>query len=488
MLVLSFLILISAQEWAQFRGPAGTGVAAAGCKAPVEFGPGKKQLWKTAVPSGHSSPAIWGRRIFLTAFDKGRKMLEVLAVDRRDGKILWRKDVPSEAIEQGHALNGPASSTPVVDGERVYVHFGSNGLHSFDLDGNPLWTVPLPMTKQTFGSGTSPILAGDTVILSRDEGPQPYLLAVDRKTGREVWKQKLYQGEKGFGWGHSTPVLWKDSLVLHRQGEVIGFDPKTGERNWWVKAITQGNGTPAAGAEALYVGAWMNSGEEDLRVPLPSFEELLKLHDKDSDGKLAKDEFPEKTQITRRIDLDAAPGASMFINKGQVFAAYLDANKDGFLDAGEWNKAVAGFSRAGPQHGIMAIKPGGKGDSTATNIAWKETRGVPEIPAPLEFMDQVYAVTNGGIVTALEARTGKLAYRARLGAGGGYFSSPVAAGGKVYFSSADGVISVVAPGGQLNVLARNDLGEPIFATPAMVDNTIYVRTAGHLYAFGDAAQ
>jgi outer membrane protein assembly factor BamB len=273
---------------------------------------------------------------------------------------------------------------------------------------------------------------------------------------------------------------------MHRGGEVVGFDPKTGTRKWWVKAMTQGNCTPSPGVDGLYVGTWMNQGEEELRVPLPSFEELLKNNDKNGDGKLSKDEFPANIQMTRRIDLEGVTGAAMFLGNW-VFNPYYDTDKDGFLDAGEWSKLLAEFSKR-REHGLIAIKPGGEGDLTATNVVWREARGVPEIPSPIELENRVFAVTNGGIVTSLEAKTGKLIYRGRLGAGGGYFSSPVAADGKVYFASGGGVISVVAPGEELNVIARNDLGEPIFATPAIVDHKIYVRTTGHLYAFGDAAK
>jgi outer membrane protein assembly factor BamB len=486
MLLLSFLILTVVHQWPQFRGPAGTGIAAAGVKAPVEFGPGKKQLWRIAVPSGHSSPAIWGDRIFLTAFDKDRKMLVVMAFDRRNGKILWQKEVPSPSIEEVHEISSPATATPALDGERVYVYFGSNGLHSFDMEGKLIWSVSLPVAQAGFGSGTSPILTGENVILSRDEGEHPYLLAVDRKTGSKIWKQKQYLGERGFVSGHATPVLWKDSIVMHRAGEVVGFDSKTGERKWWISVGTQGPGTPSPGVDALYVGTWMTRGEEDLRVPLPLFDELLKLHDKDGNGKLSKDEFPTNIQMRRRVDLEGVPGAAAFLGDW-VFDPFTDSNKDGFLDAGEWAKLRERFANA-PEHGLIAIKPGGDGDLTKTNIAWREPKGVPEIPSPLELEGRVYAVTNGGIVTVVEAKTGKLIYRARLGAGGGYFSSPVAADGKVYFASGEGVISVVAPAEQLNVIARNDLGEPIYATPAIVDNKIYVRTSKHLYAFGDTAE
>jgi hypothetical protein len=131
----AFVFALAAAVWPQFRGPGGSGVAADADKPPVEFGPGKKMLWKAPLPSGHGSPSIWGNRIFLISFDKDTQKLETLALDRSSGKVLWRRAAPAEAIEKVHEISSPATSTPAVDGERVYVYFGSCGLYAYDFEG-----------------------------------------------------------------------------------------------------------------------------------------------------------------------------------------------------------------------------------------------------------------------------------------------------------------------------------------------------------------
>ena len=173
----------AAQEppaWPQFRGPAGTGLAAERANPPVEFSPDKKPQWRADLPFGHSSPSIWGDRIFLTGFDKEAKKLEVLSLDRKTGAILWRRTVPAEKIETVHDISSPATATAIVDGERVYAYFGSFGLIAFDFQGKEQWTLPLPIPTTPYGSGSSPVLADDLIILSRDESSDPCLLAVDR--------------------------------------------------------------------------------------------------------------------------------------------------------------------------------------------------------------------------------------------------------------------------------------------------------------------
>ncbi|MBI3694137.1 MAG: PQQ-like beta-propeller repeat protein [Acidobacteria bacterium] len=151
----------------------------------------------------------------------------------------------------------------------------------------------------------------------------------------------------------------------------------------------------------------------------------------------------------------------------------------------EWEGVMSLISQSlAMPHGLLAIRLGGENDVTQANVAWSEQRAVPEVPVPLVYGERVYAVTNGGIVSVLDQASGKLIYRGRLGAGGLYYSSPIAAAGNVYFASSEGVVTVVRAGGKLDVVARNDLGEPIFATPAVVQGRLYVRTTGHLYAFG----
>jgi outer membrane protein assembly factor BamB len=467
-------------QWPQFRGPGGTGLAAEG-SAPVEFGISKGLLWKTDVPAGHSSPSIWGDRIFLTAGDKQTKKLEILCLDRKTGKILWRREVMAEKIEKQNDIGSPATATPAVDGERVYVYFGSYGLVCFDHQGNRQWDIPLPVHDKGQGGGTSPILIGEALILSRDNNPEAYLLAMDRRTGKTLWKQP-YAADKFPGAANTaTPVLLKDEIVIHRSSEVVAYDRKTGARKWWVKIQSTGTGTPVAGPDAVYVPVWFAVGEPDLRVPFPEFAALLKERDKDGDGMLSKEEFPEKIQLAQRPEVNVK-GANITL-PGSVFFGGIDANHDGKVDKAEWDAFIANIAKM-PEHGLLAIKSGGEGDVTGTGVLWREPRSVPEVPAPLYSKQRVYMVTNGGVVSCMDATSGKLLFRSRLGAGGAYFASPVMAGGNVYFTSGDGVISAIRDNDKFELVARNDLQEPIFATPAIVDGAVYVRTTGHLFAFG----
>ncbi len=335
-----------------------------------------------------------------------------------------------------------------------------------------------------YGSGTSPIVAGELVLLNRDTGDVPYLLAVNRHTGKTIWKQTV--GEmRPRGNSKSTPVIWKDEVILHRNGELVGFDLKTGARKWWVTANTQGAGTPVAGPDAVYLGAWFNGGEPDLRRPPPDFDALLKKYDVNGDGVLSAAEFPEKILENQRAGLEGLPGADHVLSRKAVFAS-TDRNHDGMIDRSEWDAFVKASNGPAEEHGLTAIQPGGVGDVSATRVLWKEPRGVPEVPMPLYYKGRVYMVTYGGIASCVEAATGKLLFHGRLGAPGAYFASPVLAGGHVYFASSEGVVTVIEAGDKLNVLSRNDLEEPIYATPAIVANTVYVRTPSHVFAFANA--
>jgi outer membrane protein assembly factor BamB len=468
-------------QWPQFRGPNAAGIAAPDRALAVEFGTSKRLLWKTELPVGQSSPCIWGDRIFLTGFTLASQKLELLCLDRRSGKIVWRRTASAERIEKVHAISSPATATPATDGERVYAYFGSCGLLCYDFAGKLQWGVPMPAAETRFGSGTSPIVAGERVILNRDGGPEAFLLAVDRRTGKTVWKQPHAASLRGSRESYSTPVVWNQQLILHRAGEVVGYDLQDGKRRWSVRSVTMGTSTPVVTAAAVYVGAWYPFGEPDQRPNLPDFATLRKEHDKDGDGAISEAEFPEDVYILHRPGADPKiPGANLSV---KASFKQIDRNQDGRLDEAEWQSAVGSMAFPSPDHGLLAIRPGGEGDVTATNVLWQEKRSVPEVPSPLVYRNRVYMVRDGGVVTCLDAGTGKLLYRERLGAGGSYFSSPVAAGGRIYVASAEGKVIVFAAGDRLEVLARNDLQEPIMATPAIADGRLYVRTASHLYAF-----
>jgi outer membrane protein assembly factor BamB len=168
------------------------------------------------------------------------------------------------------------------------------------------------------------------------------------------------------------------------------------------------------------------------------------------------------------------------------FLGLIDQNKDNTIDSTEWKAAVGQIIPwPGEDHGLLAIKPGGKGDVTITHILWQEKTSIPEVPSPLYYKGRVYIVKDGGIVTCMDAKNGKRLYRERLGASGSYYSSPIAAQDRIYIASGKGDLVVFTAGDQFKVLARNNLGEPIMATPAIVDHKLYVRTAENLYAFGE---
>src|SRR4026208_276302 len=197
--------------WPQFRGPNSSGLG--GGRPPVQFGPGQTVRWKTAVGSGLSSPSVWGERIFLTEFDRPNKQLATLCIDRRTGKALWRRTVATKTIEEVHEISSPAASTPATDGERVYVYFGSYGLVCYDLDGNLKWEKRLPIPENPYGAVASPIVAGDLLVFNH-QGKEAYLLGVNRRDGRTVWRTDRSMFKSGW----STPVLWRhdgtDEIVV----------------------------------------------------------------------------------------------------------------------------------------------------------------------------------------------------------------------------------------------------------------------------------
>ena len=405
--------------WPQFRGPNSTGIGEG--KPPVHFGPAQKVRWKTAIGSGLSSPAVWGSRIFLTEFDQTNKQLATLGIDRRTGKILWRRAVAAEAIEKVHSIGNPAASTPATDGERVYVYFGSYGLVCYDLDGNLKWERRFPIPENPYGAVASPIVAGDFLVLNH-QGKDAYLLAVNRRDGRTVWKTD----RSSFQYGWSTPVHWRrdgaDEIVVlggdfKPNQRLMAYNLSDGAERWWVGGLPPcGNSTPVIGDGLLYLAA-----PDIILEPV------------------AEKSNPERA--------------------AQIYA----------------NNAAR----------VMAVRPGTTGELSPANIAWSERKGVPGVSSPLYYNGRLYTFQNGGIVYCRAAKTGELLYSGRLGALGYYYSSPVAADNRVYVASADGAVVVLDAGDKLKVLAANQLDGGIMATQAIVEGILYLRTESHMYAFGN---
>lgn len=403
--------------WPQFRGPNGTGIGDG--KPPVEFGPGKNVLWKVSIGSGLSSPVIASGRIFLTEFDHDAKQLSTLCLDQITGKVLWRRSVTPAQIEKVHEISSPAAPTPATDGERVYVYFGSYGLISYNLDGKMQWEQRLPIPENIYGAVASPIVAGNLVVLNH-QGKESYLLGIDRRNGRTIWKTDRWQYQ--YGW--STPVYWRhDGLdeiaVLGGDFEpnqrLMVYNLVDGKERWWVAGLPPcGKSTPVIGGGLLFFAA----------------------------PDIIMDPAAEKTNPDR--------AARMYANNA---------------------------SR------VVAVRPGGKQEVNQTHIAWSEHKGVPGVPSPLYYNGRLYTFQNGGIVFARDAQTGALVFNGRTGAPGYYYSSPVAADNKIYIASEEGVVVVLDAGEQLNVLARNELDGGVMAIPAIVTGKLYIRTDKTLYAF-----
>jgi outer membrane protein assembly factor BamB len=464
-LFISIALTLTAQAangpatWPQFRGPNGSGVASLD-NPPVEFSAQSNVLWHVPIPRGASSPCIWEDRLLLTAFENGK--LETLCLRGNDGQLLWRKAAPSDTIETFYAAEGsPAAATPVSDGRRVYVYFGSCGVLCYDLDGAEQWRHLLPTIQSFggFGSGSSPVLADGLLILNRDQVGASELLALDAATGKTAWTTARGQS---VGW--CTPAIWEHDgtkeVVLPASAVLKGYDLKTGSERWQIRGIAAATcSTPVVGDGVLFVSSWSTS---DASTAPPPFDTLLQNFDKDGDGALTLQEL-QGSQV--------AP----------LFQA-LDLNRDQRLTRDEYEPLRAMTTRS--RNVLLAVRPGGTGDLTDSNVLWTQTKGLPYVSSPLYYGDRIYLVKDGGLASCYEAQTGKPVYvQARLGPLGNYYASPVAAAGHIYAASVGGVVSVFESGNTFNVLARNELGERISATPAIVRNTLYLRTDKQLFAF-----
>jgi outer membrane protein assembly factor BamB len=453
-------------SWPQFRGPGGSGVAG-GQKPPVEFGPAKNLKWKVPAPPGLSSPVTAGDLLVLTAFEGGK--LYTVAYHRADGKEAWRRDAGARKIEGYFKKGGsPAASTPATDGERIFAFFGSCGVICYDLAGKELWRFAMPtaVTAGNFGTGSSPIVTAGTVVIVRDELKGSKIVALDAVTGKPKWQKARLSPAS-----YSTPVVWDTpagkQVVVAGHARLIGYDLATGAEKWSVAGIPSGCCTsPVVSGGVLLFAGWSPGGPED-DFKMPTFDELLKQFDKDKDGALSPDEV-KKTQFE------------------DLFDAY-DMNKDGKITRDEWDTLLKFMSEG--KSAALALKAGGEGDVTSTHVLWKQKRGLPHISSGLVYRGQYIVVKDGGLVTAFAAKSGKPVYlQQRVLPAGSYWASPVAANGYIYFTSLDdGAVTVLKAGtAKPEVVAQNPgLGERVGATPVIADDTLYIRTDGHLYAFAE---
>lgn len=480
-LVLATLIgsAAVAADWPQFRGPNGGGNAVAH-NLPKLIAPDQNVLWKIDTPSGHSSPIIVGDRLIITGVEGGERKqvvpgrvidpggkLVTLCLDRTTGKLLWRAEVPRPRVEIYQPTNSPASPSPASDGQRVVVFFGDFGIISYEVStGKEQWRLPLGPFNNPNGHGSSPILVDGLVVLLCDQDSDSYLLAVDQKTGKVRWKTPRPESTRSY----STPAVYRppkggpSELIVPGAFNLTSYATSTGEKLWWIRGMSwQPKSSPVVDGEMIYAHWWESGGESESSTVTMTFAEALEKYDANHDGKIAKDEIDER--MRRGWD-------------------DLDLNHDGFLDARDWEFYVA---RRSSRNALLAIRHGERGDlSESKSIVWRLQKYLPNVPSPLLLNGVIYLIKDGGILTAVDAKTGTLLKQGRLaGALDTYYASPVTDGSRIFFLSQTGKFSIIKAGGtdwELESVA--DFGEDCFGTPAIVDDCLYLRTKTKLFAFG----
>jgi outer membrane protein assembly factor BamB len=466
----------SETQWPQFQGL--DGMSDAGNQnIPIEFGPDKNLLWHIAVPQGHSSPIIWGNTIFLSGYQNDARLMR--AIDRQTGKLLWEKQVPAlETEDFTHRLASPAEATPCTDGTRVYFYFGNYGLVALNFDGSLAWEKKLSKPRTGMGTGTSPILYGELLILKRDGTDDPCILALDAKTGDEIWKHPRI----GYSTSHASPYIWNNKLrtelIIAGSGSLASLDPQTGKLIWRVDDTNAFPCTTPKGTEdLLFFAAWSaNSAgsrdkleahfDDDLRITdeeMNSPELFFTRFDYNKDGVITMDEMPE--------------------SRARDVFKWLDQNDNQLWEPNEFSLLTRPSGRG--RNLMVTIRPGGEDVLNGTDfIAWEWKNDLPYVASPLVSENRIFLVKSMGIVSCLNTETGIPYFEGkRTGIKGEYFASPVKVGNKILIASNLGSIFVIGDREEFHILAHNKIDEEIIATPAVVDNTIYLRSLTSLWAF-----
>lgn len=419
-----------ADNWPQWRGPGGLAVGSAPAY-PDTWSASEHIAWKTPIEGrGHSSPVIWGDKLFITTSVEGAPVpghkppvhlgwdmrpgylhpdsvgsdkahsLKTLALDAMTGRILWERTVyDGPMYDDRHRKNTYASPTAVTDGALVFFFFESAGLFAFDMNGTMKWKVvdSIGIAKAGLGPGTSPVLFENLVIIQCDQGMGErgsYIAAYDKVTGKQVWRTDRTNRRS---W--ATPLLidagGRAELIASGAEAVIAYDPKTGKE------------------------LWKSDGTKGHPIPSSAF------------------------------------------GHGMVYA---------FAGNAESSKMV------------LAIQPGASPDS-ASRVKWKYTRGTAYVASPILYGDYLYLLTDAGIVTCLDAKTGEVKYLGgRVPVPAAFTASPVAFGGKILLTSEDGDTFVLRAGPTHQIIRTNSLDEPVYASPALANGMVYIRGARHMYA------
>lgn len=438
----------SPESWPTFRGPDARGVAE-GQDPPVAWNAetGESVRWRTAIPGlGHSSPIVWGDRVFVTtamvdeaeelqlgdsggiglAKDERPYTWTVLALDAHDGSLLWRRDVVSRVPRaKRHLKSSQANSTPATDGQTLVAILGSEGLFAFDLDGRKLWQKDLGLLDPGFfsrpdsqwGYGSSPILAEGKVIVQVDRHEKSYLAAFDAHTGEELWKvardERPVWATPTYHDGHG-----RKELIVMGGYHIRGYRLEDGQE------------------------IWRFGDDGQVKTPTP---------------------FVAGDRIILAGGYRARP----------IFA--IDAGGKGDLGSTE---------KPEPPGSVVEEETETPPPAPPEGLLWRTEAGGPYTTTPIVYGSHVYSVTDKGILAVFDLETGERLERVRTDE---HFSaSPVAANGHLYFAGEGGVVLVVKAGTELEIVAKNDLGETLMATPAIAHDTLYVRSSEAVWALGSA--
>ena len=440
LLTATFCVIVHGQSsahWPQWRGPFFNGMARG--DAPTTWSDTSNIKWKTQIPGrGHSTPVIWGDRIFVTtAIPTGKPAaapspteeasgpaqggdrrgrgpgggagpllehnFDVLALDRKTGKILWQRTAKVATPHEGYhrAYGSFASNSPATDGRYVYVSFGSRGVYCYDFNGKLIWEKDLGVQMKmrlAFGEGVAPLLVGDRLFLVFDHEAESFIVALDKRNGKELWRATR---DEPSSW--STPLAiehgGRTEIVVSATKKVRSYDPETG------KVL------------------WESAGLGSNAIPVPVYQ------------------------------------------NGMVYV--MSGHRD-------------------PK--LMAIKLGKQGDLTGSDsIVWSHTRGVPYTASPVLYDNKLYVVTDNGMVSAFNATTGEPYYaQTRLPKSANLKASLVGANGKLYLATEDGDVVVLKMGEKFEVIATNHLTDQIFiATPVIAAGELYLRGQNTLFCISE---
>jgi hypothetical protein len=396
-LLSAFTLAARGEEWPAWRGPRGDG-SSLERGVPTQWnGPeGRNIRWKTEIPGvGHASPIVWGDRVFLVSCLEDTLDRIVLCVDRTSGKILWQRTVVNAPLEKKHRLNSHASSTPATDGELVYVSFLDRDqmlVAAYDFEGRQRWLVRPGPFASVHGYCSPPTLFENLVIVNGDHDGDAYLVALDRATGKTVWKTARENKTRSYCAPIVRQIDGRWQLILSGSKCVASFDPRDGSRHWIIDGPTE-----------QYV-------------------------------------------------------ASLVYNGKLLFM-------------------TAGF----PEFHIQAIRPEGNGNVTNTHVAWHTTKGCSYVPSPIVGGKGRFflVVSDNGSASCFEASDGTRHWMERIGPH--YSASPIEADGLVHFTDDRGTTKIIRPGETFELVAENELGEDVYASPAVSRGALFVRGEKHLY-------